>query len=260
VRHKPTIGEIIWGTGWRWGLFALVHSLLASRQAKNWVRRTAGARYRDGLYRFGFVNLGAGWTLWLLLRTRRLPDRDLFQVPPPWSWAMRMGQLSCLVLALLAGRVVGVPDFGGLPQLAAFLHGQDPPPEPGAQGPPRAADGAMKVAGPFRFTRHPANLALLLFVLFPRITVKGLTVGALALIYMVLGSIHEETRLLARFGAAYTRYQQQVPFLLSPASFRAPAPENPAPANTAESATPEQAMRQQSPGIAAEESSPASFA
>ena len=34
--------------------YALLHSLLASRQAKDAARSVFGARYRDGLYRFAF--------------------------------------------------------------------------------------------------------------------------------------------------------------------------------------------------------------
>ena len=35
-------------------LWALVHSVLASKQAKDLASRISGSRYRDGLYRFAF--------------------------------------------------------------------------------------------------------------------------------------------------------------------------------------------------------------
>jgi hypothetical protein len=35
-------------------VWALVHSVLASKQAKDLARRISGPRYRDGLYRFAF--------------------------------------------------------------------------------------------------------------------------------------------------------------------------------------------------------------
>ena len=212
--RQPTTWEIIRPVLRLWGTFAVVHSLLASRQAKDAVRRLAGDRVRDGVYRTAFTTHSGVWALWLLWRTWRLPDRVLWEAPPPVAWLLRAGQLACVACAFAAGWLIGIPQFNGWPQFAAFLRGQDPPPEPGAQGPPLDGDGEMRVVGPYRVTRHPANLALLLFLLFPKLTVRGLTVGALCALYMILGSIHEETRLRARYGAAYARYQQRAPFLL----------------------------------------------
>jgi hypothetical protein len=45
-------------------------------------------------------------------------------------------------------------------------------------------------------------------------TVNRLTLAALATAYLVLGSVHEETRLRAAYGRAYGRYRRAVPFLL----------------------------------------------
>jgi hypothetical protein len=222
--RQPSNWEIIRPVLRLWGTFAVVHSLLASRPAKDAVRRLAGDRVRDGVYRTAFTTHSGFWALWLLWRTWQLPDRVLVQVPPPWAWLLRAGQLACVGVAFATGLIIGIPQFNGWPQLAAFLRGQPPAPEPGAQGPPLDRDGELRVAGPYRFTRHPANLALLLFLLFPKITVRGLTVGVIAALYMVLGSIHEETRLRARYGAAYARYQGRAPFLLPGLPSWAPPP------------------------------------
>lgn len=81
--------------------------------------------------------------------------------------------------------------------------GFDPQPAPKAQGPPLGVDGEMAVAGPSRFSRHPSNLAAItLFSLFPRMTVNRATLAALMAIYAVLGALHEEHRLLVRYGEA----------------------------------------------------------
>ena len=195
--------------------YALVHSGLATRQAKDLASRLAGARYRNGLYRV-LYNAQAvvtfGLAAWAFCR---LPDRTLYRVPAPWSWAMHVTQASGLGLMLAAAHGVGLARITGLGPLAAFLSGGHPEPEPEAQGPPPGGDGEMRSVGPFRFTRHPANWGPLpIVLLFPRMTVNRATLAALSVAYLLLGSVHEEVRLRSAYGAAYDRYRRSVPFLL----------------------------------------------
>jgi methanethiol S-methyltransferase len=194
---------------------ALLHSVFASRQFKAFVAVVVGERARVGAYRFAFIVQSvvsfAGLTVWYL----RQPDRELYRVPPPWSWLMRLGQAVFLMLGFSAVRILGVDDFNGLPQVRALLEGNQARPEPEAQGPPLAADLEMAAVGPYRFIRHPNNLAPLgVLSLFPRMTVNRAAVVLACAAYAVLGSLHEEYRLRATYGDAYRRYQQRVPFLL----------------------------------------------
>ncbi len=194
---------------------AAVHSLLASKPAKDLARRIVGPRYRNGLYRFAFNAksvLILVWATWWFLR---LPDRDIYRVRVPWTWFFRAGQVVSLGVLLSAVRVIGVLDFAGISQLRRLLAGLDPDPEPEAQGPPLGADGQLVTAQPFGLTRHPSNLgALGVFLLFPRMTVNRLTLVILVALYVVLGSLHEERRLRAAYGEPFERYRQGVPFLV----------------------------------------------
>jgi len=194
---------------------AAIHSLLASKPAKDLTCRIAGHRYRNGLYRFAFnvksVLLLAWGTYWFL----RLPDREIYRVRAPWSWIFRVGQAASMGVLLSAVRVIGVLDFAGISQLRSFLAGLEPNPEPEAQGPTVGVDGRMVTAQPFRFTRHPSNLgALGVFLLLPRITVNRVTLTALVALYVILGSLHEERRLRVAYGEPFEQYRREVPFFI----------------------------------------------
>jgi hypothetical protein len=196
-------------------VLAAIHSLLASKPAKDLARRIVGPRYRNGLYRFAFNAksvLVLVWATWWFLR---LPDREIYKVRMPWSWLFRAGQVASLGVLLSAVRVIGVLDFAGISQLRSLLAGLDPDPEPEAQGPPLGADGQIVTAQPFRLTRHPSNLgALGVFLLFPRMTVNRLALVMLVALYVVFGSLHEERRLRDAYGEPFERYRRGVPFLV----------------------------------------------
>ncbi len=196
-------------------LWALVHSALASKRAKDLAREVAGSRYRDGLYRVVYNAQSVVSVAWAARWFSGLPDRELYRARPPLSRLMRAGQLTSLGVLLSGVRVVGVLDFAGVTRLRNLFAGADLGPEPEAQGPPLATDGEMAKRGAFRLTRHPGNLgALGYFLLWPRMTVNRAVLAALVALYVVLGSMHEERRLRVAYGATYERYRRSVPFML----------------------------------------------
>jgi protein-S-isoprenylcysteine O-methyltransferase Ste14 len=114
-----------------------------------------------------------------------------------------------------AAHHVGIPAMLGWPGLIAWWHGAAVVPrEPEAQGPARAGDKGLHVAGPFLVSRHPLNLAPLpVLWLAPTMTVNLAVLNSVATLYFVLGSVHEERRLRTSYGEAYSAYQHSaVPF------------------------------------------------
>ena len=189
-------------------LYAVVHSALASRQAKALATRLLGERSRNAFYRPFYlaqsvVALGA-----LYAYARRLPDRTLYDIKGPVGAAMHAGRAGAILYAVWSANQVGISDMLGITSWRAWRAGADIiPPEPEAQGP--AADGAnMKATGPFVASRHPLNLAPLpVFWLAPRMTRNLLVFNLVSTAYLVVGSMHEEARLKAAYGDRYTAYQ-----------------------------------------------------
>jgi protein-S-isoprenylcysteine O-methyltransferase Ste14 len=195
---------------------AAVHSIFASRSTKDLVQSIVGPRYRNGLYRFTYnvaSVVSLGWATWWFLR---LPDREVYRVKLPWSLLFRVGQVASLGVLLSGVRVIGVLNFAGISQLRNLLARVTPDPEPEAQGPPMGAEGEVVSRQSFRYTRHPGNLgALGVFLLFPRMTANRVALLGLVTIYVILGSLHEERRLIAAYGEAYERYRRSsIPFLI----------------------------------------------
>src|SRR5215216_4685077 len=200
---------------WICALWARVHSVLASKQAKDLARRISGSRHRDGLYRFAFNAQSVVSLVWAARRFSRLPDRELYRMKPPWSWLFRASQAASLGVLLSGVRVMGILNFAGLTSLRDFLTGKDVRPAPEGQGPPVGVDDEVVRSRAFRFTRHPGNLGALGFFLFlPRMTANRAVLVALVAPYVVLGSMHEEYRLRVAYRAAYERYRRAVPFLM----------------------------------------------
>jgi len=196
-----------------------VHSLLASRWAKQHATEWLGQRQRNGLYRAFFVFQATTLLGVAGLAFLRLPDRTLYRIGPPWSWLMHLAQAAGIGLMFSAGQAVGLGRISGLAPLRTWFAGGFPPAEPEAQGPPLAENGELSTAGPFRYTRHPANWGPLPTVLlFPHMTVNRAVLAGLTVMYLLLGSVHEEVRLRAAYGKAYDRYRARAPFLLPPPS------------------------------------------
>jgi protein-S-isoprenylcysteine O-methyltransferase Ste14 len=195
--------------------FAAVHSALASRSAKRAARRAAGGRAGDGWYRAAYNAQAVLTFAALVAHARRLPDRELYRARGPLAALLRAGQLAGLAYAAWAVRQVGVGPMAGVTSLGAWAEGRpEVPPAPEAQGPAPARGGALRTTGPFAWSRHPLNFAPLpVLWLQPRMTRNLAAFNALATLYLIAGSWHEESRLAAAYGEEYEAYRRSgVPF------------------------------------------------
>ena len=182
------IAIVVWG---------IVHSLLASLGFKELLRRSFG----DGVMRFYrlFYNLFAVISflpaLYLMVS---LPDQPLYRVPSPWSYLMRAGQGFSLLLLIVSVLQTDVLSFVGLRQLVEV---QKP--------------GALVTRGLYRFVRHPLyTFSLFILWLSPSMSLNSFIVYLALTIYILIGIIFEERKLLREFGQDYASYRAATPMLI----------------------------------------------
>jgi methanethiol S-methyltransferase len=181
------------------GLYGLLHSLLASDWAKSIGRRAFGVG-TDRWYRLAF-NIVAGVLLLpgsaLLLK---LPDRVLYEFAPPWNWLALLGQAGAFAGMTYGAWLTDAWHFLGLRQIGGRVE--------------TGVGGRLVIAGPYRLVRHPIYTFGLIFMwLAPRMTVNLFALFATFTVYMVVGTIFEERRLVREHGEDYREYRRRVPRL-----------------------------------------------
>ena len=184
-----------------WLIFAVVlwgvlHSLLASSGVKNFLRRFLGNRFMK-FYRllynvFAVVSIAP--VLYLMIS---LPDQTLYQVPTPWNYFMLAGQGLSVLFLFVAVLQTDLLSFAGLRQLI-----QEEKP------------GNLVTSGLYRSVRHPLyTFSLLILWLSPSMSMNSFLVYSALTIYILIGIVFEERKLLREFGQAYAEYRSSTPML-----------------------------------------------
>lgn len=179
---------IVWG---------IVHSLLASMGLKDVLRRVFG----DGFMKFYrlFYNVFAVISfLPILYLLAALPDRNLYEVPTPFAYLMRVGQAASALLLLIAVVQTDLLSFAGLRQLFE-----------------EEKKGPLITGGLYRLVRHPLyTFSLLILWLSPTMSLNSFIVYSALTMYILVGIFFEERKLLREFGQEYARYRSTTPMLI----------------------------------------------
>jgi len=174
--------------------FAVIHSLTASLPFKRLLVRGLGSR-ADRFYMPAYSLVAVLTILPLVYLIYKKPGRTLYRIPSPWRWLMVGGQL---IAALIAPKA-----FRDAPHRFEIRSQLSAPQTPEA--------GSLNIRGIYRWVRDPFLLSGLVMIwLTPIMTVNLLIIYLLTTIYLFLGSLHWETRLVAQFGDEYHEYQKRV--------------------------------------------------
>ena len=175
-----------------------VHSFLASLWAKGRARRWFGA-LADRTYRLLYNIFAVVSFLPVLALVGLLPDQALYTIPFPWALITSLGQITAVAVLLLGLFQTDVWSFLGFRQL---LQPVDQP-------------ARLVLKGLYRWVRHPLYTAGLVFIwLTPVMTVNLLAMNTGLTIYIVVGALFEERKLLHEYGQAYADYCKSTPMLV----------------------------------------------
>ncbi|WP_406657308.1 isoprenylcysteine carboxylmethyltransferase family protein [Methanolobus sp. ZRKC2] len=174
--------------------FAAIHSFLASLPFKRFLMRVMGLR-ADKLFMPVYSLIAIITISPVVYLFFRKPGSILYIVSSPWRWLMVGGQLVATLVAPRA--LLDAPHrFSIRKQLA---------------GPGTSEAGHLEIKGIYRWVRDPFLLSGLVIIwLTPFMTTNLLIIYILASIYLYLGSLHWETRLVAQFGDEYREYKKRV--------------------------------------------------
>ncbi|OQP63290.1 hypothetical protein A3860_25720 [Niastella vici] len=180
-----------------WGLFGILHSLLAAGWWKQIMQRWLGTHYK--YYHFSYSVFAALSLTGVLIFQYSVESPLLYTVPVCVKLVLC---LPALVGLLIMGVVIK-KYFFSLSGISVFYKQQPPV--------------VLEQGGMHRYVRHPLYFGTLLFIwslflIYPYLN-NGLACFVIT-VYTVLGARLEEKKLVAQFGQKYVTYKKQVPMLI----------------------------------------------
>jgi methanethiol S-methyltransferase len=174
--------------------FAALHSLLVSMPAKKMARKHFGSKV-DPWYPVLFSTIAVITILPLVIMLIGSPGQVVYAVPHPWVWLFFLVQL-----------------LMGIATMRAFLDAPHRFLIRAQLAKPQSPDAfALGIRGIYCWIRDPFLMSgLILMWLTPIMTENLLLVYLMASVYLFLGSLHWESRLLIQFGEDYVAYQNEV--------------------------------------------------
>jgi protein-S-isoprenylcysteine O-methyltransferase Ste14 len=181
-------------------VYGLVHSWLASLQAKELARKLLGVSIMEQFYRLAYNIFGVLSFLPVLVLPVLLPDQLLYRIPMPWLLLTFVIQGLAALTIFIGVMQTGPLDFAGLRQL--FQLPDDRPP-------------GLVTRGLYRYVRHPLYSAGIVFLWFsPQMSVNLVALFFGLSAYLVIGALFEERKLVHQYGQAYLDYRRTTPMLI----------------------------------------------
>ncbi len=185
-----------------WIAYCLFHSFLISTSFTNLMTRLLKNYY--AFYRIFFVSISLVLLIPLISYTDQLDNNIIITYDPPLNivrYILILGSLLMFFWAFFFD--YDSLSFFGIRQILNF--GKIKKINPSEE---------LKKDGLLGVVRHPMYFALIVYLWCQTFTVAGIIVNIVLTIYIIMGTILEERKLVSEFGDTYVKYQQEVPMLI----------------------------------------------
>ncbi|MEG3640393.1 hypothetical protein [Magnetococcus sp. PR-3] len=184
-----------------WVLFGVIHSGMSDARFKTAWCRKLGAK--QGFERFIFNGVAVVTTLGLFVHAYTMLSHTPLFNPQGWLKYTLMGvQLLAIGGMMWAFKAYDMARFVGLFQVRQARAKQPVEVEP------------LRIGPMHRWVRHPIYTTALIYLWCQPQNYATLVLHGCATLYLIIGALLEERRLLALYGAPYHCYQQAVPMLI----------------------------------------------
>jgi len=179
-----------------WTAYCTLHSAMISETATGFLKRRLGDSFR--FYRLFFNSVAVLTLIPVLLYAHSLRQEAIFHWEGVWL-VPRYLLLACGILLVVAGgRHYDFHQFIGIRQLR------------GASSGGLAAGGGIDSSGVLGLVRHPWYTAVVLLLWAGDLDTAALVGNTVLTVYIVVGTLLEERKLVHEFGDAYRSYQREV--------------------------------------------------
>ncbi len=183
-----------------WGGFCVLHSLLISVSVIKFMRDHLKGGYR--FYRL-FYNLLSGVTLAPVLFYSDTLRGEYFFRWGGYFEILRVAMIiAAAVLLIFAAKEYDWLRFAGIRDIIDERSGSTPP------------AAALKERGILGMVRHPLYTSVFLFIWAGNLNVTVFIINVILSIYLVIGTLLEERKLVLEFGSAYVEYKKSVPMFV----------------------------------------------
>lgn len=167
--------------------FAIIHSLTASnffRSRAKWFRRK----------HYNFLSILSVLPIIYAWARGYESSPLLYAAEFPLSLALYLLMLTGAAIFILGAKEMDLPEFFGINE---------------------AGEKKLVTTGMHGIVRHPLYLGLIILIWsFPKLSLIDFVGNSGITLYLLIGALLEERKLLAEFGEEYERYKKKVPMLL----------------------------------------------
>jgi methanethiol S-methyltransferase len=179
-----------------WTAYCMLHSAMISETVTRFLKRRLGDSFR--FYRLFFNSVAVLTLIPVLWYSHSLRQEAIVRWEGVWL-VLQYLLMACGVLLVIAGgRHYSLRQFVGISQLQ------------GASSGGLAAGGGIDSSGVLGLVRHPWYTAVVLLLWARNLDMAALVGNGVLTVYIVVGTLLEERKLVHEFGDAYRSYQRRV--------------------------------------------------